>query len=146
MSDLQIFAPPLPEDPTRSSVTALRLVLKLTEHKALYHGGDKEWERLFLKELEEYTFSLGGRVVLNTDFDDFTPEPGHVYFIWGTLGLYFSVKHPPILVFPTNKVAQEERTLNVHDSRVNRLYMKTRLTVFSLLEDGSFEVSFPDTF
>lgn len=143
---MQIFTPPLPEDSSRSFVTSLRLVLRFTEHKTLHHGKDKEWGTLFLKELEEYISSLGGRVVLNTDFDDFAPEPKHVYFIWGTLGLYFPVKHPPVLVFPTNKVAQEGRTLNVHDSRVNRLYMKTRLTVFSLLEDGSFEVSFPDTF
>lgn len=64
---MQIFTHPLPEDPTRSFITSLRLVLRLTEHKALRQEKDKEWEKLFLKELEEYVSNLGGEVILGVE-------------------------------------------------------------------------------
>ena len=143
---MQIFTHPLPEDPTRSFITSLRLVLRLTEHKALRQEKDKEWEKLFLKELEEYTSNLGGEVILGVDFDDFTPEPGHSYFIWGTLKLYFPVEHAPILSFPSELVSHNGKWLIVQDSQVNRSYIKSRLTVLTPFNDGRFVVSFPDTF
>lgn len=143
---MQIFTHPLPEDPTRSFITSLRLVLRLVEHKALRRGKDKEWEKLLLKELEEYTSNLGGGVFLDVDFNDFAPEPGRSYFIWGTLGLFFPIKLAPILSFPNELVQHNGKCLTVRDTRSNRLYMKTRLTVFTSLGDGKFEVSFPDTF
>nr|DAQ92884.1 MAG TPA: hypothetical protein [Caudoviricetes sp.] len=143
---MQIFTHPLPEDPTRSFITSLRLVLRLAEHKALRQEKDKEWEKLFLKELVEYVSNLGGEVVLDVDFDEFTPELGHSYFIWGTLGLFFPVKLAPILSFPSELVQHNGRCLTVWGTPKNRLYMKTRLTVFKPLEEGKFEVSFPDTF
>lgn len=146
MTDLQIFTHPLPEDPSRSFITSLRLVLRLVEHKALRQEKDKEWEKLFLKELEEYVSNLGGEVVLNTDFDDFTPEPGHSYFVWGTLKLFFPIELSPILSFPSELVAHNGKRLVVQDSQANRDYIKTRLSVLTPLEDGRFVVSFPDTF
>ena len=146
MTDLQIFTHPLPEDPTRSFITSLRLVLRLTEHKALRQEKDKEWEKLFLKELVEYTSNLGGEVFFDTDFDDFTPEPGRSYFIWGTLGLFFPIKLAPILSFPSELVPHNGKGLVVSDTQANRNYIKTRLSVLTPLEDGRFVVSFPDTF
>lgn len=146
MPDLQIFTHPLPEDPTRSFITSLRLILRLTEHKALRQGRDKEWEKLFLEELEEYVSNLGGEVVLGVDFDDFTPEPGRSYFIWGTLKLYFPVEHAPILSFPSEIVAHNGKWLVVQDSQANRDYIKSRLTVLTPFNGGRFVVSFPDTF
>lgn len=143
---MQIFTRPLPEDPTRSFITSLRLVLRLTEHKALRQEKDKEWEKLFLKELEEYTSNLGGEVVLGVDFDDFTPEPGCSYFVWGTLKLYFPIELAPILSFPSELVSHNGRGLVVQDIQANRDYIKTRLSVLTPLEDGKFVVSFPDTF
>lgn len=142
---MEIFTHPLPEDSTRSFITSLRLVLRLVEHKTL-HNKDKEWEKLFLKELVEYVSNLGGDVIFDIDFDDLTPELDHAYFIWGTLGLYFPVKHAPILSFPSESVQHNGRCLTIKDTTKNRFYMKTRLTVFKPLGDGKFEVSFPDTF
>ena len=143
---MQIFTHPLPEDSTRSFITSLRLVLRLTEHKALRQEKDKEWEELFLKELEEYTSNLGGEVVLDVDFDDFTPEPGRSYFIWGTLKLFFPIEHAPTLSFPSELVSHNGKGLVISDSQVNRDYIKTRLSVLTPLGDGRFVVSFPDTF
>nr|DAO25784.1 MAG TPA: hypothetical protein [Caudoviricetes sp.] len=143
---MQIFTHPLPEDPTRSFITSLRLVLRLAEHKALRQEKDKEWEKLFLKELVEYVSNLGGEVFFDVDFDDFTPEPRRFYFIWGTLKLFFPVKLAPILSFPSEFVQHNGKCLTIQDTKSNRFYMKTRLTVFKPLEDGKFEVSFPDTF
>lgn len=146
MTDLQIFTHPLPEDPSRSFITSLRLVLRLTEHKALRHDKDKEWEALFLKELEEYVSNLGGEVILGVDFDDFTPESGRSYFVWGTLKLYFPIGLAPILSFPSEIVSHNGKGLVISDSQANRNYIKTRLSVLTPLEDGRFVVSFPDTF
>lgn len=146
MTDLQIFTHPLPEDPSRSFITSLRLVLRLAEHKALRQGKDKEWEGLLLKELEEYVSNLGGEVFLGVDFDDFTPEPGRSYFIWGTLKLYFPIEHAPILSLPSEIVSHNGKGLVISDSQANRNYIKTRLSVLTPLEDGKFVVSFPDTF
>lgn len=143
---MQIFTHPLPEDPSRSFITSLRLVLRLTEHKALRRGRDKEWEKLFLKELEEYTSNLGGEVILGVDFDDFTPETGRSYFIWGTLKLYFPIELAPILSFPSELVSHNRRGLVIQDTQANRNYIKTRLSVLTPLEDGKSVVSFPDTF
>jgi hypothetical protein len=143
---MQIFTHPLPEDPTRSFITSLRLVLRLTEHKALRQEKDKEWEKLFLKELEEYTSNLGGEVIFDVDFDDFTPEPDRSYFIWGTLGLFFPVKLAPILSFPSELVSHNGKGLVIQDTQANRNYIKTRLTVLTPFNDGGFVVSFPDTF
>lgn len=146
MTDLQIFTHPLPEDPSRSFITSLRLVLRLTEHKALRQEKGKGWETLFLKELEEYTSNLGGEVVLGVDFDDFTPEPGRSYFIWGTLKLFFPIELAPILSFPSELVSHNGKRLVISDTQANRDYIKTRLSVLTPLEDGRFVVSFPDTF
>ena len=146
MTDLQIFTHPLPEDPTRSFITSLRLVLRLTEHKALRQEKDKEWEKLFLKELEEYVSNLSGEVILGVDFDDFTPETGRSYFIWGTLKLFFPIELAPILSLPSELVSHNGKGLVVQDSQANRNYIKTRLSVLTPLEDGKFVVSFPDTF
>lgn len=143
---MQIFTHPLPEDPTRSFITSLRLVLRLVEHRALRQEKDKEWEKLFLKELEGYASNLGGEVVLGVDFDDFTPELGRSYFIWGTLKLYFPIELAPILSFPSELVSHNGKGLVIQDSQVNRDYIKTRLSVLTPLEDGKFVVSFPDTF
>ena len=143
---MQIFTHPLPEDPTRSFITSLRLVLRLVEHKALRQEKDKEWEALFLKELEEYVSNLGGEVILGVDFDDFTPESGRSYFIWGTLKLYFPIEHAPILSFPSEIVSHNGKGLVISDSQANRNHIKTRLSVLTPLNDGRFVVSFPDTF
>ena len=146
MTDLQIFTHPLPEDPSRSFITSLRLVLRLAEHKTLRQGKDKEWEKFFLKELEEYVSNLGGEVFLGVDFDDFTPETGHSYFVWGTLKLYFPIELAPILSFPSELVSHNGKGLVISDSQANRDYIKTRLSVLTPLEDGKFVVSFLDTF
>lgn len=146
LTSMQIFTNPLPEDPSRSSVTSLRLVLKFAEYKALRHNGDKEWEGLLFEELREYTSNLGGETLLDVDFFDFTPELGRTYFVWGTLGLYLPTKHSPILSFPSELVYRNGKSLTIQDTRGNRHYVSTRLTIFTLLENGEFEVIFPDTF
>jgi len=85
-------------------------------------------------------------VILGVDFDDFTPEPGRSYFIWGTLKLFFPIELAPILSFPSDLVSHNGKGLVVQDSQVNRSYIKSRLTVLTPFNDGRFVVSFPDTF